>query len=207
MDRRCLGQGLFAAAALGTGPPALAAGGLGRVEIGDLAPDVTLPGADGRLHGLRSLLGRKVVLEWTSPVCPYTALKYREGYMQAIQRRAMAQGVVWLAVNTSSPGKPGYLTAEAARARLAHLGAETSAFLFDERGQVGQAFGIRVTPTVVLVSETGRLVYQGGIDQDPDRHQDDGQDLLTRALADLAAGRPVRTPESRAYGCGLEYPL
>ena len=206
MLRRRLGQVLFGAAAAWPGTLALADPGLGRVEIGALAPDVTLLGMDGRPHALSDHRGQWVVLEWTSPVCPYTAIKYRHGYMQAIQRRAAARGVVWLCVNTSSPAKPGYLTPDAARGRLAAMKATVSGFLFDDQGRAGRAFGVRVTPTVLLVGKDGRLAYQGGLDQDPERSRDNGADTLTLALAELAAGRPVATPETRPYGCGLEYP-
>jgi peroxiredoxin Q/BCP len=37
-----------------------------RVELkpGDLAPDFTLPGSDGRTYRLKELLGRPVVIAW-----------------------------------------------------------------------------------------------------------------------------------------------
>ena len=91
---------------------------LARLETGSLAPGFSAPGSDGSSHALSDFAGRVVVLEWTSPVCPYTELKYRRGLMQAIQKRARAAGAVWLAINTSPPGRAGDLTQGADKARL-----------------------------------------------------------------------------------------
>jgi hypothetical protein len=205
MLRRRLGQGLFGAAIFGRVSGVRADPGLGRVEIGGLAPDFALPGADGRSHALSDFHGRIVVLEWTSPVCPYTAIKYRHGFMQAIQARAARAGAAWMSINTSSPGKPGYLTPDAARARTGALHARISAFLFDESGRVGRAYGVRVTPTVVVIGPDGRLACQGGVDETPEVDHDTHADRVTLAIDAIGRGQAVASPETRAYGCALEY--
>ena len=178
---------------------------LGRVEIGDPAPGFSAPGSDGRLHALSDYAGRIVVLEWTSPVCPYTAMKYRHGLMQAIQGRAAKAGVMWLSVNTSPPGRPGHLTVDAARTRLAVTGAKATSLILDEDTRIGQAYGVRTTPTIFVIGKDGRLAYQGAVDADPQKTRDDGKDYVTAALHELAAGRRVKLAETRAYGCAVEY--
>jgi AhpC/TSA family len=185
------------------GSPAWA--GLGRVEIGNPAPGFSALGSDGRSHALTDYAGRIVVLEWTSPVCPYTALKYQRGLMQAIQGRAAKAGVVWLSINTSPPGRPGHLTVDAAKARLLAIGAQATSLILDEDTRIGQAYGVRTTPTVFVIGKDGRLAYQGAVDPDPQRTRDAGQDYVTAALRDLRSGRPVKHPLTRAYGCAVEY--
>ena len=198
--------GALAAFAIWASPAAsLAAEPLGRVEIGAMAPDFHARGADGLDHRLSDYAGKVVVLEWTSPVCPYTAIKYRGGLMQALQRRAARQGVAWLAIDTAGPDRPGYLTPEAARARIARTGARVTAFLADADGRIGRAYGARTTPSLYVIGKDGRLVYQGALDDDPGRARPGGPDHVSAALDDLAAGRPVRTPETRPYGCAVEY--
>jgi hypothetical protein len=179
--------------------------GLGRVEIGALAPDRALLGADGRSHRLSDYRGKTVILEWTSSVCPYTANKYRRGLMQALQRRAARQGAVWLSVNTSAPGKPGFLTPAQAKARIKAIGSVVTEFLFDPGGAFARPYGIRTTPSMVMIDGQGRVVYQGAIDQVPEQTKPDGKDHISAALDDLKAGRAIRTPETRAYGCAVEY--
>jgi Redoxin len=179
--------------------------GLGWVEIGAPAPDRPLMGADGLTHQLSDYRGKTVILEWTSPVCPYTANKYRHGLMQAIQRRAARQGIVWLSIDTSSPGKPGFLSPGQAKARIMATGAVVTAFLFDIGGAFARPYGIRTTPSMVMINGEGRVIYQGAIDKVPEQTRPDGKDHITAALNDLRAKRPIRTPQTRAYGCALEY--
>jgi len=179
--------------------------GLGRVEIGAQAPDRVLLGADGLSHRLSDYRGKTVILEWTSPVCPYTANKYRHGLMQALQRRAARQGAVWLSIDTSSPGKPGFLTPAQAKARIKATGAVVTGFLFDHGGAFARPYGIRTTPSMVMIDGQGRVIYQGAIDQVPETTKPDSKDHISAALDDLKAGRAIRTPETRAYGCAVEY--
>ena len=201
--------GMLGATAGGSG--AMAEAGLGHVEIGAAAPDFALDSLLEAMPGHRRRLsegrGRPVVLEWTSPVCPYTAIKYRRGYIQAVQARAAARGASWLSIDTAPPGAPGYLTPAAARTRVEVTGARITALLSDPDGRVARAYGVRVTPSLFLISAEGRLAFQGGLDDRPELDLDPGDDDLTRALADLAAGRPVNKPVGRAYGCAVEYPL
>ena len=145
------------------------------------------------------------MLEWTSPVCPYTALKYDGGLMQALQRRAARQGVAWLAIDTAAPDRAGYLTSAAASARIAKTGARVAAFLSDTDGSIGRAYGARTTPSLYIIAGNGRLVYQGALDDDPGRKVPGGRNYVSAALHDLRSGHPVRIPQTRAYGCAVEY--
>jgi peroxiredoxin len=178
---------------------------LGRLEIGQSAPDFTLNGADGRPHRLGDYGGKVVVLEWTSPVCPYTEMKYKSGAMQSLQAAAHTDGDAWLSIDTAGPDRPGYLSPAAAKARLKALHATVSAFLSDPEGKVGRLYGAKVTPTFFIIGPDGRLDYQGAMDDGPEVDDVKGRNYVRDALGDLAAGKPVRTPETRTYGCGVEY--
>ena len=181
------------------------AGPVGRVDIGAPAPAFSLKGADGRVHSLSDYAGKVVVLEWMSPVCPYTDLKYKSGAMQALQRQASRDHDVWLSINTSSPGRPGYLTAPAARARIAQTHARVTGLLFDTEGAAGRAYGARVTPSFFIVGKDGRLAYQGAMDDDPSVDDAKGKNHVRNALNDLKARRVVGIAETRPYGCAVEY--
>jgi hypothetical protein len=61
-----------------------------------------------------------------------------------------------------------------------------------------------------VIDKEGRLVYRGAIDNSPDgeRGSPQGGKLVAyvdSALEDLAAGRAIRHPESKAYGCSVKY--
>lgn len=180
--------------------------GLGRVDIGAVAPNFTATGADGRKHTLRSQRGKVVVLEWTSPVCPYSQARYDDRTIQTLQKDAKAKGIVWWSVNTTGSSKrPGYLTPKAANARTVKEGASPSAFLIDNGAKLGRMYGARNTPSFFIIGKDGKLLYQGAIDDDAFADGKATRNHVKEALADITAGRPVRVPETRPYGCVVEY--
>ena len=179
---------------------------LAQPVTGKPAPAFAAKAIDGRPVSLAAHRGKIVVLEWTSPVCPFTTKKYEKGAMQAVQRDARKAGVVWITVNTAYAGSPGHLTPAQAKARIADQHMTVSAFVEDDGGRLGRAWGAKATPQVFIVAPDGKLAFQGGVDDDP--YAADGPkalDGVKDALADLEAHRPVRVSDIRPYGCPVEY--
>jgi peroxiredoxin len=179
--------------------------GLSRVNVGAQAPMFTAPGADGKSHSLRDYAGRLVVLEWTNPVCPFTAVKYKSGAMQALQHYAESQHIVWLSIDTAAPDRAGYLTASAARTRMAQTHATVTAFLFDVDGKIARSYGAKTTPSFFVIDRNGKLAYQGAMDEQVFADQGEGREYMKSALDDLIAGRPVKYTETQPQGCAIEY--
>jgi peroxiredoxin len=178
---------------------------LSRVNVGAQAPLFTAPGADGKPHSLRDYTGRLVVLEWTNPVCPFTAVKYKSGAMQALQHYAESQRIVWLSIDTAAPDRAGYLTPSAARTRIAQTHATVTAFLFDVDGKIARSYGAKTTPSFFVIDRNGKLVYQGAMDEQVFADQGEGREYMKSALDDLIAGRPLKYPETQPQGCAIEY--
>ena len=183
--------------------PAVAAPAIGRP-----APAFEVADFEGRTRTLDEFRGRTVVLEWTNDGCPYVQKHYNGGAMQGLQKRAAGDGVVWLSVISSAPGKQGYKTAAQANAWKTTSGAAPSAILLDPKGDVGRAYGAKTTPHMYVVNPAGTLVYMGGID---DKNSADPASLkgatnfVVAALDDLKAGRAVARPVSAPYGCSVKY--
>ena len=190
----------------GIGLAGLALGnGLSRVDVGAQAPQFTAKGADGKQHRLRDYAGKLVVLEWTNPVCPFTAVKYKSGAMQALQRYAASREIVWLSIDTAAPDKAGYLTPSAARARIAQTHATVTAFLFDIDGSIARSYGAKTTPSFFVVNRDGKLAYEGAMDEQVFADQDTGREYVKSALDELVAGRRVEKTETQPQGCAVEY--
>jgi peroxiredoxin len=193
-------------------PPAAASAGApsaaSPAEVGAKAPDFTLKDLDGHQVHLADLRGKPVVLEWFNPKCPFVNKAHTEGSLKSAAARHVAEGVVWLGIDSSAPGKQGHDPAEirdaVGRFGLAHP------ILVDESGAVGRAYGATNTPHMFVIDKTGVLVYAGAIDNSPDGEGQSPQggplvNYVDAALADLAAGRAVQTPRTKAYGCGVKY--
>lgn len=200
-DRRAL---IVAAIAL-TAAPGLAAAA---PVLGQPAPAFTALDAAGKRRSLAEFRGRTVVLEWTNNGCPYVQKHYNSGSMQALQKRATADGVVWLTIISSAPGFQGHLTGPQARRWKTSAGAHSSDVLLDPSGAVGRAYDAKATPHMFVIDKAGRLAYMGGIDDRPSSDPaslEGAKNYVAAALADLKAGRPVAEAASRPYGCAVKY--
>jgi peroxiredoxin len=181
------------------------AAGLSRVNVGAPAPMFTAPGADGKPHSLSDYSGKLIVLEWTNPVCPFTAVKYKSGAMQTLQRYAAARKIVWISIDTAAPDKAGYLTPAAARTRIEQTHATVTAFLFDVSGKIARSYGAKTTPSFFVIDRNGKLAYEGAMDDQVFADQARGREYMKSALDDLVAGRPVQYSETQPQGCAVEY--
>jgi peroxiredoxin len=187
----------------GMAAPALAA-----PEVGQPAPAFSGTDTKGKTWSLADLKGQPVILEWTNHDCPYVKKHYGAGNMQALQREAADAGYVWLSVISSAPGKQGHVSPTQADELTESRSAAPRAVLLDEGGEIGRAYEAKTTPHMFVIDADGILVYMGGIDDRPttDPADIDGADNYVRmAMADLAAGTPVRSPVTRPYGCSVKY--
>lgn len=193
----------LAAAAISTGLSAMTA------EVGKAAPDFTLTDINGKKHSLSDFKGKTVVLEWVNPECPFVVKHYeKSGNMPKTQKAALADGVVWLQINSGHAGAQGDFSPEQVKAWMAKTSAASTAYFRDSDGKVGKLYDARTTPHMYIVNPEGTLVYAGGIDSIRSSDPDDiakATNYVTAALADLKAGKPVREASTRPYGCSVKY--
>ena len=177
-------------------------------EIGKPAPAFTLPSCESKSVSLADFKGKVVVLEWTNYGCPFVVKHYGSGNMQKLQADAAAKGVVWLAICSSAPKQQGHATpADALKACTERKSAAT-AYLIDESGATGRAYGAKRTPEMYVINADGILVYQGAIDDKKSVDPADiatAKNLVAAAIDETLAGKPVSTPETEAYGCSIKY--
>lgn len=178
------------------------------INIGAPAPAFEARDAAGKPVSLAGLKGKTVVLEWTNNGCPFVGHMYSSGVMQRLQRQAAADGVLWLTVISSAPGKQGYLTGAEVPAWKTKVGAASADVLLDPSGDIGHAYDARTTPDMYVIDGQGRLVYAGAIDDNPSTNPADAKtshNYIVAALADLKAGRPISPAITKPYGCSVKY--
>jgi peroxiredoxin len=191
-------------------PPASTVAASLAADIGAPAPDFVLKDVDGREVRLSALRGKPVVLEWFNPKCPFVNKSHTSamGALKGTAARHSAEGVVWLGIDSSAPGKQGHDLGEI-REAATRFGL-THPILLDESGAVGRAYGATNTPHMFVIDRNGTLVYGGAADNSPDGEGESPQggtlvNYVDAALADLAAEHPVRVPRTKAYGCSVKY--
>lgn len=179
------------------------------VTTGDTAPNFTATDeVTKKEFSLADFKGKTVVLEWVNYGCPFVKKHYGAGNMQKLQHAATANGIVWISVNSGAEGKQGFLKADEVATAMKEHDAKNAHYVRDIDGKIGKLYDAKTTPHMFIINAEGTLVYQGAID---DKNSVDQADIktatnyVTRALGELAAGKPVSTGTTKPYGCGVKY--
>jgi peroxiredoxin len=178
------------------------------VRVGDPAPDFTATDSHGQTQKLSLYKGKFVVLEWTNNGCPYTRKHYDSGNMQSLQKQWTARGVVWLTVLSSASGEQGYMTASQENAYISKVHADPTAAILDPWGTIGHMYAAKTTPHMFVIDPSGKLIYDGAIDDHATTDTSDipsSRNYVSAALTSAMAGQPVATAYTRPYGCSVKY--
>lgn len=177
-------------------------------RVGSPAPDFSGTDTNGQTHNLADYRGKFVVLEWTNKDCPYTKKQYDSGNMQRLQKEWTARGVVWLTVLSSAPGQQGYMTANQENVWIAKIHADPTAAILDPTGAIGHAYEAKTTPHMFIIDPSGKLIYDGAIDNQPTTDPADvatSKNYVSAALTQAMAGQPIAVAYTRPYGCSVKY--
>jgi thioredoxin-related protein len=172
------------------------------------APDFTGKDSTGAQHTLSQYRGKYVVLEWANQGCPYEQKHYRSGNMEALQKQWTAKGIVWLSIISSPPGQQGYVTPAQENDYLKTMHAVPTAAILDPTSAIARLYQAKTTPHMFVIDPTGKIIYQGAIDDQPTPDPASlkgANNYLNDALNAALAGKPVPTAATRPYGCSVKY--
>ena len=163
------------------------------------APDFIATDIFGKTIKLSDYKGKIVVLEaYRSVGCPYCDAHYRTGAMQALQREATSNGVVWLLINFDSPHM-GETTAKAKQDWAAWKMAVTDYIIDTDGSQIGRRYAFKCAPSAVVIAQDGTVAYQGAVDEIATTTLNEEQDRATVGtttfhvpFAELLTGNYVR---------------
>lgn len=186
----------------------LACGVVWAVTPGSPAPGFSLKTLEGKPFALADFKGRWVALEWVNPDCPFVQKHYNAGNMQATQRFAAANKVVWIQINSTTPTHKDYKSTAQMRDWLVAMTSQPEYSALDEPGAVGRAYAAKTTPQMVLIDPAGAVVYNGAIDDKRSANVADipgARNHFKAAIEEVMAGKPVSQPVTTPYGCTIKY--
>jgi peroxiredoxin len=177
------------------------------VEVGAQAPDFTLKSVEGKDVKLSDYKGKVVVLEFYNMGCPFVKKHYKNGDMQALQTEYTGKDVVWLAINSTNPDHKDYLSPDEAKKEVAEHKIAATAMLQDLEGTVGKSYEAKTTPHMYVIDASGKVVYQGAIDDAPDAKSDPkaAKNYVRSALNEVLSGKGVTEAKTKQYGCSIKY--
>lgn len=181
------------------------------LEINAPAPELDLPGVDGKTYRLADFADAKVlVVIFTCNHCP-TAQAYEERIIR-LHADYRDKGVALVAISPNDPlalrpDELGYTdigdSFEDMKLHAKRRGF-TFPYLYDgETQRVATAFGALATPHVFIFDSQRKLRYNGRVD-DADIKPPKSHDARN-AIEALLAGRPVRVPKTRVFGCSTKW--
>ena len=173
------------------------------LEIGQKAPDFTLPATDGKTYSLKDFDGSKVlVIFFTCNHCPYVI-----GSDEVTRKTAMKfipKGVKFVGINSNSPNTYpedsfDHMVKRIKEHKFPWL------YLYDATQKVAREYGALRTPHFYVFDAQRKLVYTGrGVDNPRDTGKMTVNDL-DNALTELLAGKPITTQLTNPIGCNVKW--
>ena len=164
--------------------------------LGAKVPDFQGRDLQGKQHRLSDYAGKIVVLEWSSPECPYSRRYYENGTLDSLYDYAANNGIIWINIVPRLQK----LTKEQA---FKQFDASKKIVILDTSLDISTAYGATTTPQILIINKQGILSYSGGIDSTAMLKKGASKVVpYTRnALGDLLANREVDKKITRAFGC------
>ncbi|MHC4984606.1 MAG: thioredoxin family protein [Planctomycetota bacterium] len=173
------------------------------LELGQSAPDFSLPGVDGKDHALADFADAKLlVVGFTCNHCPFVVGS--EDRMNALLADYAPQGVAMVCINSNEtdghPTDSFYHMVERAKEK-----GFAFPYLRDESQDVALAYGALRTPHFYVFDAERLLRYTGRMDDNPMTPGEETTRELRDALDDLLAGREVAVPLTNPVGCNVKW--
>jgi peroxiredoxin len=172
------------------------------IGLGSPAPEFDLPGVDNKRYSLASFSGKAVlVVIFSCNHCPY--VKDYEARMVSIQRDYTTKGVQLVAINSNDESAYPEDSFPEMVKRAREKGFNFP-YLRDESQKVVEAYGGVCTPHVFAFDDKRILRYRGRIDDSRNPSKVTSPELRN-ALDDMLAGRSVREPDTKPFGCSIKW--
>ncbi|MFW5750697.1 MAG: thioredoxin family protein [Planctomycetota bacterium] len=173
------------------------------LQLGQPAPDFALPDTHGTVRTLADFADAPIlVVFFTCNHCPFVTGS--DEVTRASAERFAADGARFVGINANSPNTYREDDYDHMVARMREHDFPW-VYLHDASQDVARAYGALRTPHFFVFDHDRRLVYCGrGVDSPRDANRITVNDL-DNALADLTAGRTVRTPLTNPIGCNVKW--
>ena len=173
------------------------------LELGQQAPDFSLPATDGRTFTLSDLDDARVlVIFFTCNHCPYVTGS--DELTRKTAERFASKGVRFVGINSNSRETHPDDDFEHMVARMKEEKFPWI-YLHDESQDVARAYGALRTPHFYAFDRDRALVYTGrAVDSPRDDSKVTANDL-ENALEEHLAGKPVSTPLTNPIGCNVKW--
>jgi peroxiredoxin len=173
------------------------------LQLGQQAPDFTLPATDGHTYSLADFASWPVlVVFFTCNHCPYVVGS--DEVTRATAEKYADRGVAFVGINSNSVNTKPLDSFEHMVARMAEKQFPWK-YLRDDSQVIAKAYGALRTPHFYVFDQERKLVYTGrGVDYPRDTTRMTVNDL-DNALAELTSGQPISISLTNPIGCNVKW--
>ncbi len=173
------------------------------LQLGDSAPDFSLPATDGKTYSLQDFQNAKVlVIAFTCNHCPYV-INSEERVLE-FTRQYQPRGVAYVAINSNSANTYADDSFEHMKQRAQERGFDFP-YLRDESQDVAVAYGALRTPHFYVFDENRKLRYTGRMDDNPRNPGSETTHELRDAVDALLKNREIEVPLTNPIGCNVKW--
>jgi hypothetical protein len=114
-----------------------------------------------------------------------------------------------LTVISSAKGKQGAVSDAEEEAYLKKMKAAPTTVIMDRDGKVARMYEAKTTPQMIVISDMGKVIYDGAIDDKESTEKRDvasATNYVDQALTEaMVEKKPVTVSSTRPYGCAVKY--
>jgi len=170
-----------------------------KMQIGADAIDFNLPGVDGNTYSLDSFKKDVLVVVFTCNHCPY-AIAYEKRLFALAKQFDKA---AFVAINSNDAENYPDDNFDRMKECASEKGFPYP-YVHDETQEIAKAYGALVTPHIFMFKD-GKLIYQGGVDDNWENESAATKHFLKDALTEAAAGKEVTAKTSPVIGCSVKW--
>ena len=173
------------------------------LQVGDKAPEFSLPATDGKTYSLSDFADAKVlVIFFTCNHCPYV-IGSDELTRQTVENFT-PRGVKFVGVNSNSPNTYQEDSFDNMVKRMDQYNFPWM-YLYDATQDIACAYGALKTPHFFVFNAEQKLIYTGrGVDNPMETEKVTVNDLEI-VLEEHLAGKQITTPVTNPIGCNVKW--
>jgi peroxiredoxin len=175
-----------------------------KMQLGEQAPDFTLPDPTGKKFKLSDFHGKKAtVVMFACNHCPFVV--HVKDEVAAIAKEYVPKGVALIAINSNDVNTHPDDSPEKMKIFASQNGWQFP-YLFDETQDVARSYHAACTPDFFVFDANHKLVYRGQLDDSRpgNEHPVTGKDLR-EALDNIVVGRAVPANQKPSLGCNIKW--
>ena len=173
------------------------------LEIGQKAPDFSLPATDGNVYSLTDFEDSPaLVIFFTCNHCPFVIGS--DEVTRASAEKFIPQGVKFIGINSNSPNT---YEEDSFNHMVERMNQYNFPWLYlhDAAQDVARAYGALRTPHFFVFDRDCKLVYTGRAVDNPRETDKMTVNDLDNALTELLAGEPISKSQTNPIGCNVKW--